>query len=61
MTFGMEPERVDEYLRSLGLRLESDVGAAEYRRRFFGDAADAMKGHEFYRVAIARTERCASG
>ena len=34
--------------------LERDLGAAEYRRQVFGAAAERMRGHEFYRVAIAR-------
>jgi hypothetical protein len=29
------------------------VGAAEYRLRFFGPEARAIRGHEFYRVATA--------
>jgi methyltransferase (TIGR00027 family) len=39
---------------SRGLALERDVGAAEYRRRAFGEASRRMRGHEFYRVALAR-------
>jgi len=30
------------------------VGAAEYRQRYFGDAARLMRGHEFHHVAQAR-------
>jgi len=43
-----------EFLAKRGLTLESDVGAAEYRERYFKDAARKMRGHEFYRVALAR-------
>jgi len=53
-TFGLEPAEVPAFLAKRGLVLESDVGAAEYRLRYFGDAARAMRGHEFYRVAQAR-------
>jgi methyltransferase (TIGR00027 family) len=60
LTFGLEPSRVPEFPAERGLSLESDVGAAEYRRRYFGDAAHRMRGHEFYRVALARVERCAA-
>ena len=60
LTFGLEPSRVPEFLAERGLALESDVGAAEYRRRYFGDAARRMRGHEFYRVALAKVERCAA-
>lgn len=41
------------FLAERGLSLESDLGAAEYRKRCFGDAARKMRGHEFYRVALA--------
>jgi methyltransferase (TIGR00027 family) len=54
LTFGMEPGKLPEFLAKRGLSLESDVGAAEYRERYFKDAARNMRGHEFYRVALAR-------
>lgn len=53
-TFGIDPSRLREFLARRGLSLESDVGAAEYRERYFKDAARKMRGHEFYRVALAR-------
>ena len=53
-TFGMEPSHVPQYLAERGLSLEQDVGAAEYRQRYFGAEARHMRGHEFYRVALAR-------
>jgi len=54
LTWGIEPEELPEFLAERGLSLESDVGAAEYRRRYFNDAARKMRGHEFYRIALAR-------
>ena len=58
LTFGMEPSMVPQYLAERGLSLEFDMGAAEYRARHFGAAARRIRGHEFYRVALARvTER----
>jgi methyltransferase (TIGR00027 family) len=54
LTFGIEPSRLPGFLAERGLSLESDLGAAEYRARYFGDAARKMRGHEFYRVALAR-------
>lgn len=54
LTFGMEPSNVPQYLDERGLSLEFDVGASEYRARYFGAAARRMRGHEFYRVALAR-------
>jgi methyltransferase (TIGR00027 family) len=54
LTWGIEPERLPGFLAERGLVLESDVGAAEYRERYFGETARRMRGHEFYRVARAR-------
>jgi methyltransferase (TIGR00027 family) len=54
LTFGLEPAELPQFLAERGLALESDVGAAEYRKRYFGDAARGMRGHEFYRIALAR-------
>jgi hypothetical protein len=53
LTFGMAPDEVPAYLAGLGLALERDLGAAEYRALAYGDASRGMRGHEFYRVAIA--------
>jgi methyltransferase (TIGR00027 family) len=58
-TFGMNPSHVPRYLAGLGLSLELDIGAAEYRARYFGAEARNMRGHEFYRVALARVGRSA--
>ena len=55
MTFGLAPEGLAGYLDERGLRLVSDTGAAGFRARYYGEAAQAMRGHEFYRVAHART------
>jgi methyltransferase (TIGR00027 family) len=54
LSFGIDPEELPAFLAERGLALESDLGAAEYRARYFGDAAKRMRGHEFYRVARAR-------
>jgi methyltransferase (TIGR00027 family) len=53
-TFGIEPDALPGFLARRGLSLESDLGAAEYRERSFGEAARRMRGYEFYRVALAR-------
>jgi len=53
-TFGIEPSQVPEYLAGRGHSLEVDIGAAEYRAIYYGARAHAMRGHEFYRVALAR-------
>lgn len=54
LTFGIDPSELPRFLSRRGLSLESDVGAAEYRERYFHGAARKMRGHEFYRVAVAR-------
>jgi methyltransferase (TIGR00027 family) len=59
-TFGLEPSHVPQYLAERGLSLEQDVGAAEYRARYFGAAASGIRGHEFYRVALALVGRHAA-
>ena len=53
LTFGIDPSELPAFLATRGLALHSDVGAAEYRERYFKDAARTMRGHEFYRVALA--------
>jgi methyltransferase (TIGR00027 family) len=52
-TFGMNPDDIDKYLLERGLRLVVDLGASEYRRRYFGGAADGMRGYDFYHAAMA--------
>ena len=52
-TFGMNPAEVNKYLQEHGLRLVVDLGASEYRKRYFGSVADEMHGYEFYHVAMA--------
>jgi methyltransferase (TIGR00027 family) len=53
MTFGLAPDGLGGYLAERGLVLVDDEGAADVRRRYYGAAADAQRGHEFYRVAHA--------
>lgn len=52
-TFGLDPPRVPEFLQQRGLSLELDLSADEYRSKHFGQAAQRMKGYEFYHVAVA--------
>jgi methyltransferase (TIGR00027 family) len=59
LTFGMEPAEMARYLADRGLILEMDVGAAEYRARYLGAGARDIRGHEFYRVALARVGQSA--
>lgn len=53
MTFGLPPASLADYLAERGLVLASDVGAAEFRAACYGTASEAIRGHEFYRVALA--------
>ncbi len=56
LSFGLQPHCVPEFLARRGLRLERDVDAARYRRLYLGEAANSIRGHEFYHVALARVE-----
>ena len=53
-TFGFDPADLGAYLAVRGLHLVEDVGAVEYRARYWGKRRDGLRGYEFYRVAVAR-------
>jgi methyltransferase (TIGR00027 family) len=52
-TLGLIPEELSSYLGARGLRLDRDSGARQYRAEYFGKAAEAMHGYNFYHVAAA--------
>jgi methyltransferase (TIGR00027 family) len=52
-TFGLLPEAVPGYVAPYGLRLLDDLGADDYRSRYFGTEATTMRGYSFYRAALA--------
>jgi len=52
-TFGFDPGALPHYLAGHGLELLLDLGAAEYRRRYWQAMPDRGVGYEFYRVARA--------
>ena len=52
-TFGMFPGELEEFLVRCGLRLDWDLSADEYRNKYWGAEAGAMKGYAFYHVAMA--------
>jgi methyltransferase (TIGR00027 family) len=54
--FGLVPEELAAYLAGFGLVLEQDLGADEYRARYFGAEAP-RDGYAFYRIAVARAGR----
>jgi methyltransferase (TIGR00027 family) len=56
-TFGLDPSDLPSFLGQRGLHLEVDLGASDYRRRYFGGRADCMRGYEFYRICIARVAK----
>jgi len=53
-TFGIEPISLLRFLGERGLILERDLGATDYRKLYFNEAAQNMRGYEFYRIAVAR-------
>jgi methyltransferase (TIGR00027 family) len=52
-TFGFLPEALPRCLQTHGLRLVEDLGAGDYRARYFGAEARKMRGYAFYRAALA--------
>jgi len=52
-TFGLLPELVPNCLAQFGLRIIEDLGADDYRARYFGKKASRMRGYAFYRAALA--------
>lgn len=52
-TFGIDPSHLSDFLARRSLVLDEDVGAVDYRARYFGRAASGMRGYQFYRVAVA--------
>jgi methyltransferase (TIGR00027 family) len=53
-TFGFVPEELSSYLHNRGLQLDRDDDARQYRREYFGRAAESMNGYDFYHVAVVR-------
>jgi methyltransferase (TIGR00027 family) len=51
-TFGFHPEAVPDYLARRGYRLIADLGAADYRTRYW-PPAEQPEGYEFYRAVFA--------
>jgi methyltransferase (TIGR00027 family) len=60
-TFGMDPDAMGGYLAERGLDRRWDLGAADYRARYFGERSASMVGHEFYRVALAQVRVASTG
>lgn len=60
-TFGLNPVKLHAFLAERGLLLAEDVGATEYRGRYFGRTGARMRGYEFYRIAVANVPGGARG
>ena len=55
--WGMDPARMPAYLAERGLSLIEDLGADDYRAKYWGPRARKLKGFGFYRVALAGVGR----
>jgi methyltransferase (TIGR00027 family) len=51
-TFGFHPDALSDYLAHKGFRLLADLGAAEYRARYW-PPVERPEGYEFYRAVLA--------
>jgi methyltransferase (TIGR00027 family) len=51
-TFGFYPHELPAYMKTFGLTLTEDKGAAEYRQQYLPERT--QPGYEFYRVAYAQ-------
>jgi len=52
-TFGLDPAELRAHLQSRGLSLTEDLGADDYRHRYWPAANTHWHGYAFYRAALA--------
>jgi len=52
-TFGLDPRDLADFLKPYRLTLIEDIGSVDYRIRYMGANGPHLRGHEFYRVAVA--------
>jgi methyltransferase (TIGR00027 family) len=52
-TYGIDPDELKDLLRRAGLELVEDLGADDYRSRYWGGACSRWRGYRFYRAALA--------
>jgi methyltransferase (TIGR00027 family) len=52
-TFGLDPSELAGFLKPYSLTLIEDIGSVDYRIRYMGANGPHLRGHEFYRVAVA--------
>ncbi len=53
-TFGIQPDKLSEYLNKFELLLIENKSADDYRNKYLAERTNLNKGHEFYRVAYAK-------
>ena len=53
-TFGIQPDKLLEYLNKFDLKLIENKSADEYRNKYMPERTNLNKGYEFYRVAYAK-------
>ena len=53
-TFGIQPDKLSEYLNKFDLKLIENKSADEYRNKYMPERTNLNKGYEFYRVAYAK-------
>jgi methyltransferase (TIGR00027 family) len=53
-TFGIQPDKLSEYLNKFDLTLIENKSADEYRNKYMPERTSINKGYEFYRVAYAK-------
>ncbi len=53
-TFGIQPDKLSEYLNEFDLTLIENKSADEYRNKYLPERTNLNKGYEFYRVAYAK-------
>ena len=53
-TFGIQPNKLSEYLNNFDLTLIENKSANEYRNKYLPERTNLNKGHEFYRAAYAK-------
>ena len=51
--FGIDPDKIKDFLAGYNMKLIHDANATTYRKIYFKERADKMKGYEYYRVAVA--------
>jgi methyltransferase (TIGR00027 family) len=55
-TFGLDPEKLPDYLAQRGFRLLEDIDSLAYRRRYLGSSPRLLRGYEYYHVALAQAD-----